>query len=76
MPVVSRRELMRGALAAGASSTLLATRRNCQGAGAPGREAGEGVVDTTPPLGIEMGGFHRPPGQERRIERSCSAFTA
>ncbi|OHB67985.1 MAG: hypothetical protein A2V70_09895 [Planctomycetes bacterium RBG_13_63_9] len=30
-------------------------------------EAGEGVVDTTPPLGIEMAGFHRPPGQERRI---------
>jgi hypothetical protein len=30
-------------------------------------EAGEGVVDTTPPLGIEMAGFHRPVGQERRI---------
>ena len=29
--------------------------------------AGEGVVDITPPLGIEMGGFHRPPGKERRI---------
>ena len=28
---------------------------------------GEGVADITPPLGIEMGGFHRPPGQERRI---------
>ena len=30
-------------------------------------EAGEGVVDITPPLGIEMAGFHKPPGQERRI---------
>ena len=30
--------------------------------------AGEGVVDITPPLGIEMGGFHRPPGKERRIK--------
>jgi neutral/alkaline ceramidase-like enzyme len=30
-------------------------------------EAGEGVVDTTPPLGIEMAGFHRPVGKERRI---------
>jgi neutral ceramidase len=29
--------------------------------------AGEGVADITPPLGIEMGGFHRLPGQERRI---------
>lgn len=28
---------------------------------------GEGVADITPPLGIEMGGFHRPPGQERRV---------
>jgi hypothetical protein len=30
--------------------------------------AGQAVVDTTPPLGIEMAGFHRPLGQERRIE--------
>jgi len=30
--------------------------------------AGEGVVDITPPLGIEMGGFHRAPGNERRIK--------
>ena len=29
--------------------------------------AGEGVVDITPPLGIEIGGFHREPGNERRI---------
>lgn len=29
--------------------------------------AGEGVVDITPPLGIELGGFHRPPGSERRV---------
>ena len=34
----------------------------------PGLMAGEGVVDTTPPMGIELAGFHRPPGQERRIE--------
>jgi len=30
--------------------------------------AGEGTVDITPPLGIEMGGFHRAPGKERRIQ--------
>lgn len=30
-------------------------------------QAGEGVVDTTPPLGIEMAGFHKPVGEERRI---------
>jgi hypothetical protein len=32
-----------------------------------GLRAGEGVVDITPPLGIEMAGFHKPPGKERRI---------
>jgi len=30
-------------------------------------EAGEGVVEISPPLGIEMAGFHKPPGKERRI---------
>jgi hypothetical protein len=33
-----------------------------------GLQAGEGVIDITPPLGIEMGGFHRPLGKERRIK--------
>lgn len=39
-------------------------------------EAGEGVVDITPPLGIEMAGFHRSPGNERRIKgirQKCEA---
>ncbi|MBI3850150.1 MAG: neutral/alkaline non-lysosomal ceramidase N-terminal domain-containing protein [Verrucomicrobia bacterium] len=30
-------------------------------------QVGEGVVEITPPLGIEMAGFHKPPGKERRI---------
>jgi hypothetical protein len=30
--------------------------------------AGEGVVDITPPVGIELAGFHRAPGNERRIK--------
>ena len=34
----------------------------------PALEVGEGVVATTPPVGIEMAGFHRPLGEERRIE--------
>lgn len=33
----------------------------------PSLLAGEGSVDTTPPLGIELGGFHRAVGNERRI---------
>ncbi|MBM4001520.1 MAG: hypothetical protein FJ297_18630 [Planctomycetes bacterium] len=39
---------------------------------------GEGVVNSTPPLGIELGGFHRAPGNERRIEgiRQATAVRA
>ena len=39
-------------------------------------EAGEGVADITPPLGIELAGFHKPPGQERRVtgvRQPCAA---
>jgi len=31
-------------------------------------QAGEGVVEITPPMGIELAGFHKPEGSERRIE--------
>ena len=30
-------------------------------------EAGEGTVEITPPLGIELAGFHKPPGKERVV---------
>src|SRR5260370_9146774 len=33
----------------------------------PMLEAGEGTVEITPPLGIELAGFHKPPGKERII---------
>jgi len=36
-------------------------------AGPAALRAGEAVVDITPPLGIELGGFHRRPGNERRV---------
>src|SRR5438045_926486 len=39
-------------------------------------EAGEGVIDITPPLGVELAGFHKPAGQERRctgIRQKCTA---
>src|ERR1700712_5154756 len=64
---LSRRDLMRDALVAGAAAAVSTQGRRARAAG-PTLEAGEGVVDTTPPLKIEMGGFHKPPGQERRIE--------
>ncbi len=64
---LSRRDLMRDAMVAGASASVFTQRRRALAAG-PTLEAGEGVVDTTPPMKVEMGGFHRPPGQERRVE--------
>ena len=64
---MNRRDLMCGALVAGASASVLTQGRRTLAA-APGLEAGEGVVDTTPPMKAELGGFHRPPGQERRVE--------
>jgi neutral ceramidase len=34
---------------------------------------GEGTVDITPPVGIELAGFHKPLGQERRVEGAREA---
>src|ERR1051325_6438019 len=39
-------------------------------------EAGEGITDITPPLGVELAGFHKPAGQERRttgVRQKCTA---
>jgi hypothetical protein len=51
---------------AGGVAVLGATR--ARAAAASGLSAGEGVADITPPLGIELAGFHKPPGQERRVK--------
>lgn len=51
---------------AGGMAVLGATPARAMPAG--GLRAGEGVTDITPPLGIELAGFHKPPGQERRIK--------
>jgi neutral ceramidase len=63
-----RREFLgRGAAAGAVALGLPAVLARAEGA--PARlEVGQGVVDITPPLGIEMAGFHRPPGKERRIK--------
>lgn len=65
---VCRRQFLANTLQAGAvagavwsGSPLLAAPR------AATLEAGEGVVQITPPLGIELAGFHRTPGKERLI---------
>ena len=63
---LQRREFLEAALSVGAAGL---PGLPGQAAGAkPQLLAGEGVVDITPPLGIEMGGFHRKPGSERRIK--------
>ena len=53
----------------GGTVALGATRARAGAAG--GLSAGEGVADITLPLGIELAGFHKPPGQERRVKGIC-----
>ena len=72
-----RREFMGSVLSVGAGLALPASRGWAAGA-RPELLAGEGVVDITPSLGVEMGGFHRKPGNERRVKgiRQPSAVRA
>ena len=71
----TRRDFL-ASMAAGVTA-MAAAPRWTSAAGSQGQLlAGEGVVDITPPLSIEMGGFHRPPGKERRIQgirQPCAA---
>lgn len=80
MTVTWRRREFLGSLAAGGAMVLGLSAPRGAGGDEPASvlSAGEGVADITPPLGIEMGGFHRPPGQERRIRaiRQPSAVRA
>ncbi len=62
----SRRSFLATA-AAGATAITWPVREGWARQSAAPLEAGEAVVDTTPPLGLELAGFHRPVGQERRI---------
>jgi len=61
---LSRRQFLK---VGGAFAGSLALSRICWGEDGSAFLAGEGLADITPPLGIELGGFHRPPGQERRV---------
>ncbi len=67
---LSRRDFLvgagRGALAAGVAAAW-PSRRGFGGQALPELRVGEGVVDITPPVGIELAGFHRTAGNERRI---------
>jgi neutral ceramidase len=54
-------------LSAATAATILTCSRNTRAGHSPKFEVGEGRAAIDPPLGIELGGFHRPPGQERRV---------
>ncbi len=64
--ILRRRDFLVSAVSAAAMATTPKWTVALESAGS--LLAGEGVVDITPPLGIEMGGFHRKPGNERRIK--------
>ncbi len=74
-----RREFLASVVGTGTAAGVIGLARpGLAAADRPGLLAGEGSADITPPLGIEMGGFHRPPGQERRIKaiRQATAVRA
>ncbi|MFV1964934.1 MAG: neutral/alkaline non-lysosomal ceramidase N-terminal domain-containing protein [Pirellulaceae bacterium] len=65
-----RREFLARSLQAGAAigTGLALPCRSFGGTDGTRLKAGEAIVDSTPPLGIELAGFHRSPGKERRIK--------
>jgi neutral/alkaline ceramidase-like enzyme len=64
-----RRDFLRASTAAlGAAALPWWVPRRAAAAGGSGLLAGEGVVDITPPLGIELAGFHRPPDTPRVVK--------
>lgn len=65
---LGRRQFLTNVLQGGAVAGAALAAGPLRGAPpAPTLEAGEGVIDITPPLGIELAGFHRAPGNERVI---------
>jgi len=65
--LLDRRQFLRGAAGAAAAGVAVRTPVGRAESNRSGLMAGEGRADITPPLGIEMAGFHKPPGKERRI---------
>ncbi len=63
---IARRQFLATAAAGSAGLLLSASRSRAAGSG-QGLLAGEGVVDITPPLGVEMGGFHHRHAKDRQV---------
>jgi neutral/alkaline ceramidase-like enzyme len=64
---IGRRDFVAG-LIGGTVAAQFATGGTAAIPAASALKVGEGVADITPPLGIELGGFHRLPGNERRVQ--------
>lgn len=65
---LARRRFLRGAAAAAGTTVAWSLApRQAWGRAAGQFHAGEGVVDTTPPVGIELAGFHVVDGQPGRV---------
>ena len=62
-----RREFLRWLSAAGVAAAGALPQASWGKSGDKRLEIGHAEIDITPPLGIELAGFHRPVGQERRI---------
>jgi len=64
---IGRRRFLRSALTTAVVTATALRANRARGAATPQLEAGEGVVDTTPPVGIELAGFHVTDGKKRLI---------
>lgn len=65
---LGRRRFLKQIVAGAGGAALGLRAADLRAAGqTAGLHVGQGTVDTTPPPGIEMAGFHRPVGKERRI---------
>ena len=67
VPIPSRRRFLHRSLAGGLIATSGIVQRMARGASPTQLMVGQGVVDTTPPMGIELAGFHLPEDKRRKI---------
>lgn len=66
--VVLRRREFIASLTTGTAVTGLGSASSASATKQTELRVGESIAEITPPLGIELGGFHRSPGDERRVK--------
>jgi hypothetical protein len=72
----NRRRFLQGLSAAGVAAASTWPRATWGNNAGKQLEIGHAEIDITPPLGIELAGFHRPVGQERKIAGSRHSSAA